>query len=99
MKPQDVIRKKRDGGGLTREEINFFVEGVTRGTLADYQASALLMAVFLNGMSGEETAWLTEAMLRSAGFTILAHPEDEVYVCRRGERSEWAGAVYPAKGK
>ncbi|HEX8213535.1 MAG TPA: TIGR04290 family methyltransferase [Longimicrobium sp.] len=40
-----------------------------------------------------------EAMLRSAGFTILAHPEDEVYVCRRGERSEWAGAVYPAKGK
>ena len=40
-----------------------------------------------------------EAMLRSAGFTIVAHPEDEVYVCRRGERSEWAGAVYPAKGK
>ena len=40
-----------------------------------------------------------EAMLRSAGFAIVAHPEDEVYVCRRGERSEWAGAVYPAKGK
>jgi len=40
-----------------------------------------------------------EAMLRSAGFTIVAHPEDEVYVCRRGERSEWASAVYPAKGK
>jgi tRNA (mo5U34)-methyltransferase len=40
-----------------------------------------------------------EAMLRSAGFTIVAHPEDEVYVCRRGERSEWAGAVYPAEGK
>jgi tRNA (mo5U34)-methyltransferase len=38
-----------------------------------------------------------EAMLRSAGFTIVAHPEDEVYVCRRGERSQWAGAVYPAK--
>jgi len=40
-----------------------------------------------------------EAMLRSAGFTIVAHPEDEVYVCRRGERSEWVSAVYPAKGK
>jgi len=40
-----------------------------------------------------------EAMLRSAGFTIVAHPEDEVYVCRRGERSDWAVAVYPAKGK
>jgi tRNA (mo5U34)-methyltransferase len=38
-----------------------------------------------------------EAMLRSAGFAIVAHPEDEVYVCRRGERSQWAGAVYPAK--
>jgi tRNA (mo5U34)-methyltransferase len=40
-----------------------------------------------------------EAMLRSAGFAIVGHPEDEVYVCRRGERSEWAGAAYPAKGK
>ena len=40
-----------------------------------------------------------EAMLRSAGFTIVAHPEDEVYVCRRGERSQWAGAVYPAQGR
>jgi tRNA (mo5U34)-methyltransferase len=40
-----------------------------------------------------------EAMLRSAGFAIVGHPEDEVYVCRRSERSEWAGAAYPAKGK
>jgi tRNA (mo5U34)-methyltransferase len=40
-----------------------------------------------------------EAMLRSAGFAIVAHPEDEVYVCRRAERSEWAGAVYPAQGR
>ena len=60
-----MIRRKRDGHSLTREEISFFVEGVTRETLADYQASALLMAVFLNGMSADETQWLTEAMLRS----------------------------------
>jgi tRNA (mo5U34)-methyltransferase len=40
----------------------------------------------------------TEAMLRSAGFEIVAHPEDEVYVCRRVEAPEWAGAVYPARG-
>jgi tRNA (mo5U34)-methyltransferase len=40
-----------------------------------------------------------EAMLRSAGFAIVAHPEDEVYVCRRAERSEWAGAVYPTQGR
>ena len=39
-----------------------------------------------------------EAMLRSAGFAIVAHPEDEVYVCRRVEAPEWAGAVYPARG-
>jgi tRNA (mo5U34)-methyltransferase len=39
-----------------------------------------------------------EAMLRSAGFAILSHPEDEVYVCRRVEAPEWAGAVYPARG-
>ena len=41
----------------------------------------------------------TEAMLRSAGFCILEHPEDEVYVCRRVEAPEWAGAVYPARGR
>jgi pyrimidine-nucleoside phosphorylase len=78
LRPQDVIRRKRDGRGLTREEIGFFVEGVTRGTLADYQASALLMAVFLNGMSADETAWLTEAMLRSGvtlDFSDVAKPK------------------------
>jgi pyrimidine-nucleoside phosphorylase/thymidine phosphorylase len=60
-----VIRKKRDGGSLSREEIAFFVDGVTSGSLADYQASALLMAIFLNGMSTSETAMLTDAMLHS----------------------------------
>ena len=65
MRPQDVIRKKRDGGTLSREEIAFFVRGVTDSTLADYQASALLMAIFLNGMSEDERQALTEEMLRS----------------------------------
>jgi pyrimidine-nucleoside phosphorylase len=65
LRPQDVIRKKCDGGTLTREEIKFFADGVAHGTLADYQASALLMAIFLRGMSAEETAHLTEAMLHS----------------------------------
>ncbi len=65
MRPQDLIRKKREGRSLTREEIQFFVDGVVGGGLADYQASALLMAVFLKGMSADETAMLTDAMLHS----------------------------------
>jgi pyrimidine-nucleoside phosphorylase len=61
----DVIMKKRDGGALDRDEIGFFVEGVTSGALPDYQASALLMAILLRGMTRDETAWLTDAMVRS----------------------------------
>ncbi|HEV2883352.1 MAG TPA: hypothetical protein VGW36_00750, partial [Pyrinomonadaceae bacterium] len=63
MRPQDVIRKKRDGEHLTREEIEFFIEGVTKGTVADYQLSALLMAIYLNGMDDSEQETLTDAML------------------------------------
>src|SRR6184192_4217640 len=65
MRPQDIIRKKRDGVELTREEIAFFISGVTRGEVADYQSTALLMAIFLNGMTDDEQAALTEAMLHS----------------------------------
>lgn len=68
MRPQDVIRKKRDGQSLTREEINFFIDGVTNETVADYQISALLMAVYLNGMDQEEQQALTEAMLNSGNI-------------------------------
>jgi pyrimidine-nucleoside phosphorylase len=65
MRAVDVIMKKRDGGALSREEIRFFVDGVTAGTLPEYQASVLLMAILLRGMSVEETAWLTDAMVHS----------------------------------
>src|SRR6476659_8882333 len=61
----DLIRKKRDGGALSRAEIDHFIHAVTAGSLPDYQASALLMAVVLRGMSPEETAALTDAMVRS----------------------------------
>ena len=63
--PQDIIIKKRDGGALTRDEIEFFARGVTDGQFADYQATALLMAIFWRGMTAQETAWLTDAMMRS----------------------------------
>ena len=66
MRAVDVIMKKRDGSALSREEIRFFVDGVTAGTLPDYQASALLMAVLLRGMSAEEVAKLQAASAKSA---------------------------------
>jgi len=78
LRPQDVIRKKRDGAQLSREEILFFIDGVTRGTIADYQISALLMAIYLNGMNDGEQEILTEAMLRSGNildFSSIAKPK------------------------
>jgi pyrimidine-nucleoside phosphorylase len=68
LRPQDVIRKKRDGLNLSREEIEFFVAGVTSGRIADYQVSALLMAIYLNGMNQDEQQALTEAMLNSGNI-------------------------------
>ncbi len=65
MRAVDLIRTKRDGGPLDRAALEWFVSGVTDGTLPDYQASALLMAIVLKGMTAEETAALTDAMVRS----------------------------------
>jgi len=78
LRPQDVIRKKRDGQELSPDEIAFFIDGVTRNEIADYQVSALLMAIFLNGMTDAEQAALTEAMLRSGEilhFDDIARPK------------------------
>ncbi len=78
----DVIRKKRDGGALTREEIEFWISGTVSGAIPDYQVSALLMALFLRGMTDEEAAILTDAMAHSGsmftpddlgGYTVDKH--------------------------
>ena len=61
----DLIRKKRDGGALSTAEIGYLISGCTDGTIPDYQMSAWLMAVVLRGMTREETAALTHAMLHS----------------------------------
>jgi len=75
MRAVDIIRTKRDGNPLGREEIDVFVAGATDGSWPDYQISALLMAIVLRGMSDEETAWLTEAMARSgARFDLRGLP-------------------------
>jgi pyrimidine-nucleoside phosphorylase len=65
MRAVDIIMSKRDGRALTRDEIRFFVDGVTAATLPDYQVSALLMAILLRGMDAGETAALTDAMVHS----------------------------------
>ena len=61
----DLIEAKRDGGELTDKQISWFVEGVTAGTIPDYQTAALLMAIYFQGMSRRETVDLTLAMARS----------------------------------
>ena len=58
----DVIARKRDGKALSRDAIDQFVEGVVGGKIPDYQASALLMAIVLRGMTDDETAWLTDGI-------------------------------------
>ena len=68
----DVIRKKRDGGELTRPEIEALVNGYTSGGIPDYQASAWLMATLLKGMTRSETAALTDTMLRSGEVLDLS---------------------------
>ncbi len=65
MTPAQIIQKKRDGRELTREEIRGFVKGLSDGGFADYQASALLMAIYFQGLNLEETVALTEAMADS----------------------------------
>lgn len=69
MLAYDIIRKKRNGLELTREEIVFFINGYTKGNIPDYQMSAFLMAAYFRGMSNTETAVITETMLHS-GKTI-----------------------------
>lgn len=72
MRAYDIIRKKRDGQELSREEISFIVDRNTRGEIPDYQASAFLMAVFCRGMTPRETTDLTEIMLHSGEVLDLS---------------------------
>ena len=65
INPVDLIIKKRDGGQLDRGDIDTFIAGVSRGTWPDYQISAMLMAIFLRGMTPDETTGLTLAMAAS----------------------------------
>lgn len=73
MLAPEIIKKKRNGFELTEKEIDFFINDYTRGTLPDYQMSALLMAIFFKGMTTSETLSLTKSMLHS-GITVDTSP-------------------------
>ena len=68
----EIIEKKRDKKELTKEEIQFFITEYTNDNIADYQASALIMAIFLNGMTKQETTYLTMAMANSGEILDLS---------------------------
>ncbi|KHD36286.1 thymidine phosphorylase [Clostridium acetobutylicum] len=75
MRMVDIISKKRDGGELTKDEIYFFVNGYTNGTIPDYQASALTMAIYFKDMTERERADLTMAMVKSGETVDLSQIE------------------------
>lgn len=72
MNIQEIIAKKRDKKELTKEEITFFINEYTNGNIADYQAAALIMAIYLNGMNKGETLNLTTAMANSGDILDLS---------------------------
>lgn len=72
MRMIDIIEKKRDKQELTRQELEYFVEGYTKGKIEDYQASALIMAIYLNGMTNQEITNLTLAMAYSGEVLDLS---------------------------
>ncbi len=71
MRAVDIIMKKRNKECLTEEEIAFFIDGYTKGSIPDYQMSALTMAIYFNGMTDEEATYLTKAMLHSGDVLDL----------------------------
>ena len=78
MRVFDIIKKKRDNHKLSKEEINFFIAEYTSGKMPDYQASALLMAIFINGMDLEETTNLTIATMNSGDIIDLSKIDGQI---------------------
>ena len=76
MRIYDIIEHKRDNKALTKEEIEYFVEEYSRGRIPDYQMSALIMAIYINGMTDEEVYDLTFAMARSSKMIDLSYVKE-----------------------
>ncbi len=78
MKIIDLIEKKKTGIALSEEEIKFFIDGIMQGSIEDYQTSALLMAIYFNGMNLDETTYLTKYMVESGEILDLSDISDNV---------------------
>ena len=78
MRVVDLIEKKKQGKALAKEEINFLIDSLMDGTAHDYQLSAWLMAVYFKGMTEEETAYLTEAMINSGEVIDFGELTDSI---------------------
>ena len=76
MRMYDIIKQKRDGIKLSKEQIDFMIAGYVKGDIPDYQMSAFCMAVFFRGMDMQETVWLTDAMMRSGDVIDLSQYGD-----------------------
>ncbi len=72
MNTVELIRKKRDGGSFTRQELEYLIDGAVTGSIPDYQITALLMAVYFQGMTDSETADLTDVMAHSGAMIDLS---------------------------
>ena len=72
MRMYDIIKRKRDGSALSRDELAFFIDGYIKGAISDYQAAALCMAIFFRGMNEAETVALTDLMARSGDTVDLS---------------------------
>ena len=78
MKIIEIIEKKKTGKHLSEEEIKFFINGIMNGSIEDYQTSALLMAIYFNGMTIDETTWLTKYMVESGEILDLSDISDNI---------------------
>lgn len=72
MRMYDIIEKKRDGGKLSKDEIEFWIDGYVKGEIPDYQVSSLLMAIYFNGLDDEELTNLTLIMANSGDMVDLS---------------------------
>ena len=71
MRMYDLIMKKRNGGNLSQEEIEYMIAEYTAGRIPDYQMSAMMMAIYFQGMSAQETTALTMAMAHSGDIVLF----------------------------